>query len=176
MKANLPVTFGCYTSSHSHTKTDSYCDASDQPVITRQPAAWLMSLTSARQNHLPVQKRVPQQSMIPAIHVAMHGIEIERDHVAAAYRHIQNRGAPHQTALSPYLTAYEQWRPVAIAPFGHDATGIFRPVSTRRFCAQGSGAWNLLSPAKLGDRAANCVTRMCLFGNIENSHFDVPCS
>ena len=47
-----------------------------------------MFLRGGRHNRLPIQNRIPHQAMIPAIHVPMKRIEVERNDVAAPSRHI----------------------------------------------------------------------------------------
>src|SRR5678815_4731589 len=51
----------------------------------------------------------PQQSMIPAVQIAMQRIEVERHHMASPHRRIENCRASNQSRLAPSLPTDDKW-------------------------------------------------------------------
>src|SRR6516225_4121491 len=57
-------------------------------------------------NRLPVQNCIPQHTLVAAVHIAVHGIEVEADDVSLADGHVEDRRASNQIVFSPGLPAH----------------------------------------------------------------------
>src|ERR1700756_305183 len=86
----------------------------------------------SRDDRLPIQNRVPHQTMIAAVHVSVKGIEVERHNVTVSDRHIENSRSPQKILFSPRLSTYYKGSAVRVAPFEHDAGAIFRAIQASR--------------------------------------------
>src|SRR5882762_6938442 len=117
------------TSSRSSAATWALrCHARGRNHDARLPAR----RSALRQDRAPIDDRVPQHALIAAIQIAMQRVEVERDHVAQTGAQIENRGAADEVVFSPRLTAHDQRRTFAIAPFEHHAARIERTIQTGR--------------------------------------------
>src|SRR5260221_8887002 len=114
-----------------------------------QPLSWLswarMLLVRLRRWHrgvrrlglihkdgLPVDEGVPQQTLVAAVHVAMHGVEVETDDVSFAHGHIQDGRTADQIFFSPCLAALDERFAVRVAPFHHYPAAVFGTIEASR--------------------------------------------
>src|SRR2546426_908547 len=81
---------------------------------------------------LPVQNRVPKQTLITAVQIAMHRVEVETDDMSFPHGHVQDRRPADQTLFSPPLSAYNKSFPIRIAPFHYHAAAVFGTIETSR--------------------------------------------
>src|ERR1700683_3540154 len=92
----------------------------------------------------------------------MQRIEIECDDVAAADRRVEYRGAANQGGFPPDLSAYQDGRAAAIAPFEYDAAGVKGAIKAGRAIGHAQPAtWNGIERKILAENMRMSVIAVC---------------
>src|SRR5579862_4989767 len=98
---------------------DGKLEVTKEAQFTERPPI-LRDLRVRGENGLPVQDRIPQHPLIPAVQITMQGIEIESDHMPGPGRKIEDGGPSDEILLPPDLPAHQQRGAVPITPLEDD--------------------------------------------------------
>ena len=89
-------------------------------------------LRRIRKDGLPVQDGIPKQPLIAAVHIAVHRVEVETDHVSFARGHVQDGRAGRSDSLLPMPGRSRRTVFHAIAPFHHHTAAVFGAIQAGR--------------------------------------------